>query len=777
MPDDNSPRHCPSRTQRGQVLPLGLALILIGALGGFVLYNSGQSATDKARLVNAADAAAYSGAQWQARALNFQAYTNRAMVANQVTLAQAVTLESWTTYGQIMSENLATVLQGVPYVNAIASGVETVMTTINQVVSPIAGAMLRVIDTINAGIGYSQKAMFASTFVATPAVVKGVVEASDERFSAETAYGVLGALSNLRDWYDFTDNVGKQEDDYVHMRERAELIRQSQDEFTRNRDWDFFGGYLYIAPGVKIEIVKEGRTGLIEREGDDGLEWEWKAKDTLSFHTKINLLFRKDHIEMPIGYGGAFANNADEGDETIEEGVCRSYFRWGGHCARMLDENETSEGLVDRNTPSLRNTDSLVDMNGYSGLREFRRLSDSTREEAFPTLRLRVEAAMPLSGTDSTARLTRADPFDTPLVARGDKASSISIAEAYFKPPDADAWIADDPLEFANAYSPFWNVRLAPVPVEERLAAFLLRKSGDSVPEAGEARAPGNRYAPSDGDASPELATLFANGTGADARLVGGLVRGSPVEAAGTMAEAVAREYADELMSDAVDGIKANLQDKLEQAVDEIMNGIARDVAASYVGEENLELAENALDQIDSDGLQAASETAEAEVRALQEEFARIDVHLQRDFAPYLESQINEWRDRWGDRLRRLARFRGREFSLFNIPSPKPMPPGRFQTIARQAQAARRRLIERLANEYARIVNEASDAVEMDRRQARYLVASMLSSYEDTGGELDVTLFSDNDVELPDESDTTTGQPADGADGGSDDEAGDDDVD
>jgi len=85
--------------QRGQAMPLGIALILFSVLGALVVYNTGQSVSQKARLVNAADAAAYSGLQWQARALNFTGYTNRAMVANQVSLAQAVSLSSWATYG------------------------------------------------------------------------------------------------------------------------------------------------------------------------------------------------------------------------------------------------------------------------------------------------------------------------------------------------------------------------------------------------------------------------------------------------------------------------------------------------------------------------------------------------------------------------------------------------------------------------------------------------------------------------------------------------------
>src|SRR5258706_42195 len=84
--------------QRGQtlVLFLGFAAALVSVL--LVAFNSGQTTNAKMRAMNAADAAAYSGAVWQARTLNFQAYTNRAMVANEVAIAQSVSLRSWVSY-------------------------------------------------------------------------------------------------------------------------------------------------------------------------------------------------------------------------------------------------------------------------------------------------------------------------------------------------------------------------------------------------------------------------------------------------------------------------------------------------------------------------------------------------------------------------------------------------------------------------------------------------------------------------------------------------------
>ena len=61
----------------------------------YVVFHAFRGTTAKIKLQNTADAAAYSAAVLQARDYNFAAYTNRAMVANQVTVAQAVSLRSW----------------------------------------------------------------------------------------------------------------------------------------------------------------------------------------------------------------------------------------------------------------------------------------------------------------------------------------------------------------------------------------------------------------------------------------------------------------------------------------------------------------------------------------------------------------------------------------------------------------------------------------------------------------------------------------------------------
>lgn len=59
-------------------------IVMIGSVVILMVFNSGRAVNEKARLVNAADAATYSAGIEIARQLNFIAYTNRAMMANQI---------------------------------------------------------------------------------------------------------------------------------------------------------------------------------------------------------------------------------------------------------------------------------------------------------------------------------------------------------------------------------------------------------------------------------------------------------------------------------------------------------------------------------------------------------------------------------------------------------------------------------------------------------------------------------------------------------------------
>ena len=92
--------------QRGQVLVLCLILTTLGAAALYFLFDSGQTVSARMRTVSAADTAAYSAASWRARVMNYNAYANRAIVAQEVAIAQAITLESWAYYFENFTDTM-----------------------------------------------------------------------------------------------------------------------------------------------------------------------------------------------------------------------------------------------------------------------------------------------------------------------------------------------------------------------------------------------------------------------------------------------------------------------------------------------------------------------------------------------------------------------------------------------------------------------------------------------------------------------------------------------
>ncbi len=127
-----APHGATAQRQHGQVL--ALLLMLLAALLGSLLFvfNSGQIVAAKLRLVGAADAAAYSGALAEARSLNFQAYMNRAIVANEVAIAQFVSLRSWSGYVNQALQRAATIGSLYPPVGAALRSVSQTWASVDR---------------------------------------------------------------------------------------------------------------------------------------------------------------------------------------------------------------------------------------------------------------------------------------------------------------------------------------------------------------------------------------------------------------------------------------------------------------------------------------------------------------------------------------------------------------------------------------------------------------------------------------------------------------------
>ncbi|MEW8506898.1 MAG: pilus assembly protein TadG-related protein [Candidatus Thiodiazotropha sp.] len=491
-----------SRKESGQALPLGIAFLMSTIFLGLVLFNTGQTASEKSRLVNAADAAAYSGLVWQARALNYQAYTNRAMVANQVSIGQMVSLTSWTQYAYIVARNIDYIGDWFPIIKPYTQAAESITSMIDGVMVNVAEAFISVTDSINGVLSQSQQAVFMASFAATPGIVREVIERNDNRYNIDTAYAVIGMGQNAVNWNNFTDRY----EDNEGLLRKADLVNRSKDEFTRSRDLRT-GDLLPGAPNrldlgiVRVWVKKEGRTNLVSEEGStttgifqtdissSNLEWEWKGKDTLSFHIEVWGCDHRgcgwDHDEIPLGWGSRYVNGDFEcNDSQYQSSSWWGWFLYNDGCPRYMQENRWAERLANMEKEEL-DAD-------YEGIRAYFDLQDLNGSNRDPRLALRIEVELPQShlrtaskidglGSDSVPGEEIRNGIGEGMFGSEDQTvggglAAISSGELFFHPPDDyDPSRRNGRYEIASLFSPYWEVKLADTPYSNIITAWALR--------------------------------------------------------------------------------------------------------------------------------------------------------------------------------------------------------------------------------------------------------------------------------------------------------------
>ncbi len=148
--------------QRGQALVFVTIVMIALLLALLTMYSMGQLTTEKMKLQNTADAAAYSAAVAQARDYNFSAYTNRAMIANQVAMAQLVGLTAWvrnyddtfrTLTPQVswMARGAVANVLWTPFVNVLKSVASGLKSGFNAAAPGVATALQLIIDALGLG--------------------------------------------------------------------------------------------------------------------------------------------------------------------------------------------------------------------------------------------------------------------------------------------------------------------------------------------------------------------------------------------------------------------------------------------------------------------------------------------------------------------------------------------------------------------------------------------------------------------------------------------------
>jgi hypothetical protein len=392
--------------------------------------------------------------------MNYYAYSNRAIIANEVAIAQAATMVSYAKFLERFSDNVDEVAQYIPYVGQVTEAIKEVAYWVSQVTQHTAVGETAARSAYIQALAASQEMMFAATHpVVLSRIAAEIARENDRRFFAFTLPLDLDpALADPTRRYEAED------------RERLKsVVLQSLDGYSTNRDAD-----LAEVPCL-LKLARRGATELIRDHDNRELE-RWQAYDTLSLHGKRTLSCSMRERQS-LGWGAAeiardakheldalssmvpLVNSGDTGAGTDMGGTQPSASKLANPRAYGEASDEIWVGSVYGGIASVRE----LDFNGNELVRANSR---------YPLLKVGVVGWIQSAdgvGTAAAKGLAAGRVLPVDRFSGRDSAvmGAVSAAEVYFRrPPQVDMR-----TEFASLYSPYWQVRLSPVPEHFRRAA------------------------------------------------------------------------------------------------------------------------------------------------------------------------------------------------------------------------------------------------------------------------------------------------------------------
>lgn len=494
---------------KGQALVLSLLLAGAAALASLLLFNSGLLANTKTQLQNAADAGAYSGAVLLARDHNFSAYANRAMVANQVAVAQLVSMKSYledaASTRSRMNNRTQSSQANIPTFAPEWTAAKLVpIGAVNTAYSAMAGGAVRSLDLLIRAFEGAQLAHHEATAASVMFVMDEVVKKNDRHASVSTgAFQVATTARQIRAFEnDYTKGHAATGASAASDRFANVVVSEqrnvgiSTDKFIRNRKstplpgWDAPPKSRYCPGGRPIwtsyDFDHRGGTIL----STDKKRWlSLDASEGDGYYVCLYIIL---DVPVPIyidlsdpstshrsgGSGGAVAGRGGAyGDRT-------------GFRGNHPETRNYGNALNDVRTPAMvrfrRGPGTTLDANG--GLQDTYRdvASFTTPMNQSPELNggqvpltIEVQRAQDTVRTSSTflrdATNIRVDPQ-----MKGATMRTLSSAHAFFYRPNQDSsaftragWRRGDrKTEMANLFNPYWQARLRDRTDAERVASF-----------------------------------------------------------------------------------------------------------------------------------------------------------------------------------------------------------------------------------------------------------------------------------------------------------------
>ena len=393
-------------TSRGQIAPVALFGVLIASSVLAMMFNTGQKVTERSQVANAADAAAYSGAVWTARHLNFMAYTNRAMIANHAAVGHFISYVSWIRYINDSLEAIDRVTQWIPYVGQYIDLAQQISAEVRDATEQAAQVAVPVVDAWNANLRAAQAEVQASLALRNlQQLMSQTARTYDDDMRINDSDALSRMPAELRALFEsqmavqlaavptFVQRYTTERDDHS-MRQLLDASLRTNNDLQR---W-VAGERGWRENLLALQLRKRGSTSMSQTASGS----DWRAQDQLQYRT-------------------------------------RSLFGW--HNWRRIGDRVS--------TASAREFDS-----DYAGVPGYYNVAG---EPGDASLRIGVVA------TKSQARVATADLMS--MTSAPDPLAVAAVARVEFRRPRGSAFasIGERQHEYANLFNPFWEAKLAPV--------------------------------------------------------------------------------------------------------------------------------------------------------------------------------------------------------------------------------------------------------------------------------------------------------------------------
>lgn len=265
--------------EEGQALVLAAICMLILTLCVLATVNLSYAATQKIRLQNAADSAAYTTAAYQARALNFMAFTNRTMVVQTASQLNMMAILTYLAFCAIVFTGLSYI----PYVGTIFKFIAEAVKIFVKIWDAILILLIPLIDGLNWGLGLAQTAVSAAIAAQAAVGSTEVAMRYNPNYRVDPIGDTLLRLGSVTTWLAAVDADalpfsfgGTDKNAELHRGFMTEIANSARHKWTAygGDQCDFLSGLIiprrcfFNLFGI-LEIGKEARTewGSFKKSG------------------------------------------------------------------------------------------------------------------------------------------------------------------------------------------------------------------------------------------------------------------------------------------------------------------------------------------------------------------------------------------------------------------------------------------------------------------------------------------------------------------------------